>query len=405
MRKIFCGVLRAFVFIIYFVVCPSYALGVSSPEEFCDQYIGESVDVDNYPANQPYQCYDLWAKFIMDQYGTSMPVIITPTGCAEDIWHNFEGLGLSAYFTKASGSPQDGDWVIYDWPGSSYSHVGMFRWDNGDGTIMVLHQNYLGQTKVTQDSMTKNYILGYIRPNIYTSDLQEPPSEAIISITKNKVAVGEDVTFNFGAANAAGFTVRIEKNGERIDSKDFDSCTSYTRSFSNPGDYSAYVKAFNDEGFVKSERLSFTVVPRHTYPGHSSKIPTRGNPVREGDSTPMPQQRPISVVVNGNPVSFDQPPVSINGRVMVPLRFIAQHMGAYVDWSMGIEKITVKQPDRTLELRVGSNNAFVDGKLVLLDTQPVIKNSRTLVPVRFISENLGAEVNWVVSSQTVTINQ
>ena len=56
---------------------------------------------------------------------------------------------------------------------------------------MVLHQNYLGQTKVTQDSMTKNYI-GYIRPNIYTSDLQEPPSEAIISITKNKVAVGED---------------------------------------------------------------------------------------------------------------------------------------------------------------------------------------------------------------------
>ena len=58
----------------------------------------------------------------------------------------------------------------------------------------------------------------------------------------------------------------------------------------------------------------------------------------------MPQQRPISVVVNGNPVSFDQPPVSINGRVMVPLRFIAQHMGAYVDWSMGIEKITVKQP-------------------------------------------------------------
>ena len=404
MKKISCGVLCTIVLMMYFMVSPSSALAVSSPEKFYNKYIGESVDVDNYPTYQPYQCYDLWAKFVMDEYRTSTPIIIYPTGYAEDIWNNFDGLGLDAYFTKVSGSPKDGDWVIYDWPGSS-SHVGMFRSDNGDGTIIILHQNYLGQTIVTQDIFTKNYILGYIRPNIYISNSRERPSEAIISITKSEIQVGEEVTFNFSATNADDFIVRIEKDGTRIDTKNCGSRTSYTRALPDPGDYSAYLKATNDDGFVKSERISFTVVPESNYTAPSAQPPTTGLAGTEGDTTAVPQQRPISVVVNGTTVVFDQPPVILNGRTMVPLRFIAENMGAYVDWSIGIQKITIKQNARVLELTIGSDKVSVDGKTVSLDTQPVIKDSRTLVPVRFISENLGAEVNWVISSQTVTINQ
>lgn len=90
---------------------------------------------------------------------------------AKDIWNNFDGLGLSTYFTKVSGTPQDGDWVVYD--SAAFTHVGMFRWDNDDETITILHQNYLGQTKVTQDIFTKKNILGYLRPNIYMDEAPE----------------------------------------------------------------------------------------------------------------------------------------------------------------------------------------------------------------------------------------
>lgn len=405
MRKISCRLLYAAVVMLCFAICPSSALAVTSPDEFYDKYIGESVDVDDYPASQPYQCYDLWAQFVMDEYGTTTPIIIGPTGYPRDIWNNFDGLGLGAYFTKVTGSPQDGDWVIYDCP--AFSHVGMFRSDNGDGTIMILHQNYHGQREVTQDRFTDSYILGYIRPNIYIDGTREVELNPTISINKKEISPGETVTFNFTAANASRFVIRIYQDDTRIEKKDCGSKTSYTRSFSDPGEYSAYVTAYNADQSEKSRRIDFTVVPEPEAPGVEEPEPSDPNHEAVSDGTGndgLPETKPITVTVNGAPVIFDQLPIICQGRAMVPMRAIFQALGAEVDWEVGQQKVTATKDETTIIVKIGETQATVNGGEKTLDVPAQIINNRTLVPVRFISESLGADVDWVIKSQTVMIS-
>jgi hypothetical protein len=131
---------------------------------FKDQYLNQAVDVDGFPSAQRFQCYDLWAKFLMDNYGLAKPIVLAPTGYAVDIWDNFDGLSLGQYFTKVNGAPQLGDWAIYGKaPATPDSHVGMFLQDNGNGTIKLLQQN-APLPKCTVGDLTKNGLRGYLRP-------------------------------------------------------------------------------------------------------------------------------------------------------------------------------------------------------------------------------------------------
>jgi len=112
----------------------------------------------------------------------------------------------------------------------------------------------------------------------------------------------------------------------------------------------------------------------------------------------------IKIYLDGTEVKSDVSPyIDQNSRTMVPLRFIAESMGAYVDWSMGTQVITIKHDGSVILLTIGSSKATVDGKTVALDTQPVIKNSRTMVPLRFVSEQLGSTVSWNIKEQAVYI--
>ena len=379
-----------------FAAGASNVLAAASPQEFYDKYIGEPVDVDNYPVDQPYQCYDLWAQFVMDEYGTSSPIIISPTGLAKDIWNNFDGLGLSTYFTKVSGDPQDGDWVVYDCP--AFTHVGMFRWDNDDETITILHQNYLGQTKVTQDIFTKKNILGYLRPNIYLDEAPEAPVRVTISMDKSELQAGETATFSFRAAKATAFIIEVYKDGIRKDTKDCGSSTSYTRTFPDSGNYSVYVRAYKGKDSLGMERVTFTVAPKETRPE------TAGEPLVSRYKGPE-RERPITVMVNGSPVVFDESPVILNGRTMVPMRAIFEALETPVNWEVGKQTATATKGKTTNSVTIGSQQAVINGREKLLDAPAQLINNRTLVPVRFISESLGAEVDWVISTQTVMISQ
>lgn len=117
------------------------------------------------------------------------------------------------------------------------------------------------------------------------------------------------------------------------------------------------------------------------------------------------QSNGIKIVFNGVQISSDVNPfIDQNSRTMVPLRFIAENLGASVDWRMETQTITVKHNGCIITLKIGSNRANVDNDTVLLDTQPVIQNSRTMVPLRFVSEQLGCLVSWNVNEQAVYIN-
>lgn len=109
----------------------------------------------------------------------------------------------------------------------------------------------------------------------------------------------------------------------------------------------------------------------------------------------------VTVIVNGQTMSFDQPPIIQAGRVFVPLRAIFEQLGASVVYSNG--QINATARGRTVSLTIGSTQATVNGRSTTLDVAPFIVGSRTLVPLRFVSESLGATVNWNDSNSTVTI--
>ncbi|MDF9409896.1 MAG: Primary amine oxidase precursor [Pelotomaculum sp. PtaB.Bin104] len=114
----------------------------------------------------------------------------------------------------------------------------------------------------------------------------------------------------------------------------------------------------------------------------------------------------VSVLVNGRPLQMDVKPfVNEDGRTMVPLRAIGEALGATVNWDDATSTVTFVKEGRSVSLTIGSNTASIDGKTVELDTRPVIKDNRTMVPARFISESLGAKVGWDDKTQTVNIDQ
>jgi hypothetical protein len=113
----------------------------------------------------------------------------------------------------------------------------------------------------------------------------------------------------------------------------------------------------------------------------------------------------ISVVVNGKEVYFpDQVPyINKDNRTMVPVRFVSESLGAKVNWDNDNRMVIIERDNTIVKLKIGENNADVNGKTISFDTSAVLQNDRTMVPVRFISEALGAKVGWNQETKTVEI--
>ncbi len=112
----------------------------------------------------------------------------------------------------------------------------------------------------------------------------------------------------------------------------------------------------------------------------------------------------IKVTVNGKKVIFDVPPQLINNCTMVPLRKIFEAIGADVLWDGETQTVTAVKGNQTVVAAINDKNAYVNGTLKILNVPPVIIEGRTLVPVRFVAAALGANVEWNSKTKTVVIN-
>jgi len=106
--------------------------------------------------------------------------------------------------------------------------------------------------------------------------------------------------------------------------------------------------------------------------------------------------------VNGTPKTMDTAPVIVESRTFLPIRYVVQELGATVDWYAPNQKVTISTAGGTkIELWIGRNSASVDGNPVQIDlgnpnVAPFIQPpGRTMMPLRFISENLGCKVDWL----------
>ena len=107
--------------------------------------------------------------------------------------------------------------------------------------------------------------------------------------------------------------------------------------------------------------------------------------------------------LDGQLVTLDTPPVIVSGRTLVPLRPIIEGLGGVITWVPETRSVEMVFNGTTLLLQIGNRTAVVDGKAVTLDVPAAIMNGRTMLPVRFVSEHLGADVQWEPLRKTVTI--
>lgn len=111
----------------------------------------------------------------------------------------------------------------------------------------------------------------------------------------------------------------------------------------------------------------------------------------------------VSVLVNGESLSFDAPAQIVQDRVLVPMRAIFEKLGARISWDGDTQTITADKGGTNISLTIGKETASVNYNRVPLDVPAMITNDRTLVPLRFISESLGASVDWDAANSQVRI--
>jgi uncharacterized protein YkwD len=117
-----------------------------------------------------------------------------------------------------------------------------------------------------------------------------------------------------------------------------------------------------------------------------------------------PSMQEMRIFINTQQKIYDQPPMTVNGSVLVPMRGIVENLGASVQFESSTQTITAQKGTRKVTLRIGQNTAKIDGRDVGLSQAAISKNGRLYVPLRFISEAFAAEVSWQSAYRAVMIN-
>jgi uncharacterized repeat protein (TIGR02543 family) len=116
-----------------------------------------------------------------------------------------------------------------------------------------------------------------------------------------------------------------------------------------------------------------------------------------------------TISVDGKQVPIDAGPAVFNSRTFIPIRIITEVFGGSIAWNAAEQKVTIVRNGTTLNLWIGKNAAEIDGKSVSIDTNPavvpVIWYARTLLPLRFVAESFGLDVQWDGITHMITITQ
>jgi hypothetical protein len=126
------------------------------------------------------------------------------------------------------------------------------------------------------------------------------------------------------------------------------------------------------------------------------------------DGKTVPYEGPnVNLVLNGTKFEAQanqMPPVIVESRTLVPVREVFELLGGSVSWDGNTRTVTISKDTTEVNLVIDSLSAKVNGVDTSLDVPAKIINDKTMVPVRFISENCGLNVDWNGETSTVTIS-
>ena len=115
-------------------------------------------------------------------------------------------------------------------------------------------------------------------------------------------------------------------------------------------------------------------------------------------------ERNVKVKVNDKDIKFDTQPVIKNGTTLVGFRAILEALGAEVSWEEETQTVTATKDATKIVLNIGSSTAYVNGEEYTLLLAPEIIGNSTMIPVRFVSEQMGMDVGWDEATQLITVN-
>ena len=115
------------------------------------------------------------------------------------------------------------------------------------------------------------------------------------------------------------------------------------------------------------------------------------------------EEKEVILVMNGKKIKTDVPPVIVNSRTLIPVRALFENINAKVQWNEKERKVTIDYSTKKIILKIDSKTATINGVNKTLDVAATIIDDRTMIPVRFVSENLGFVVGWDDATKTVTV--
>lgn len=114
-------------------------------------------------------------------------------------------------------------------------------------------------------------------------------------------------------------------------------------------------------------------------------------------------QRDIKITLDGKQLETDVAPFIKNDRTLVPIKFISESLGYEVKWDEAKRTVAINKEDNNMLLTIDSKTVVVNGENKTTDVAPAIYNNRTYVPVRFVSANFGLDVDWDNATSTVIL--
>lgn len=226
------------------------------------------------------------------------------------------------------------------------------------------------------------------RENISTNS---PPS-ANFTISPEIVSAQIDITFD--ASTSSDSDGEIVKYEWDFGKGEIEGEKTIIHRFNKAGNYDITLKVTDNEGSSGSITKTITVLEK------------------------VPEVEKIEIklyigskkyYVNGVQKEMDVAPIIYENRTLLPIRYVAEALGAKVDWNATEQKVTITFKETVIELWIGKNNAKVNGVYKFIDPENlkvkpiVIPPGRTMLPIRFIAENLGCKVDWDANLKEVKI--
>lgn len=244
----------------------------------------------------------------------------------------------------------------------------------------------------------------------WTGDVLDKGGMSLSDLRITDDGTKADIVINqYGAIGAKGLLKLNERLEERTPRYRQGFLSSYTIA---AGD--VYLVVLHDGAYAKLriDRILPTEVHfSYVFEGDSSSAAPTPTQVPKPTPAPAPIQVNITLVldnqtavVNGKDYILEKAPLIINGTTLVPVRFVTEALGATVEWNGAEQKVTLRHRGHLVELWINNPYARVDGSTVRLELAPALLDGVTLVPIRFVTESVGFQVGYDHETRKISLS-